>query len=441
MFTAFVRRTVTLRAAYVPLAAAYTPASTFNASAVPMAMTSATSTPTGCNPVVESASKFPATTTAVSGSGGSGDTLPLVGDPRVSIWRDEETLLRASLGRLEAERELARMRHRCEDELRSLREGLKVREGQVARLVRRVITCTPVTKRRGGHSAAGSSSGNSPHGTAVASGAGGSIAATDECEGPGAVVTQDQAAAENCSLAHQDRLSGKGMDHSMTLEDAGKTSGEEINSGGNDEDEKPEDDQQSPGSPIATGEDAAEDADADKLVPPPPLGTEPHTSKGAGGAAQVGGSAAVTNPTGEVQPAAPTDAGLAKDAEQSRKRRAGTTKSSSGGSSSSSGKKRTTPKGRGPAKNKKADTKKPAKPRTNTQRRSASHNTRASKKKAQPTPKKTTPRSGAAKRPSSASNKQPRQRKQQNKTNKSKQGNRGKSSEHTNKPTSTRRRK
>ncbi|KAG8346630.1 hypothetical protein ERJ75_001665000 [Trypanosoma vivax] len=95
---------------------------------------------------------MPARTSVGGGSGGvrrnhnsgngapqvlGGDALPVVGDPRVHIWRDEEELLRASMERLKAERELANMRRRCEDELCALRDGLKVREGQVERFVRR----------------------------------------------------------------------------------------------------------------------------------------------------------------------------------------------------------------------------------------------------------------------------------------------------------------
>lgn len=77
-----------------------------------------------------------------------GAALPFAGDPRVGLWREEEALLRVSVGRLRAERELAGMRRRCEAELSALRAGLRAREGRVARLVRRVITRNPAGKRR-----------------------------------------------------------------------------------------------------------------------------------------------------------------------------------------------------------------------------------------------------------------------------------------------------
>ncbi|CCD16848.1 unnamed protein product [Trypanosoma congolense IL3000] len=72
-----------------------------------------------------------------SSSAVSSNVLQTVEDPRVHIWRDEEKLLRVSVERLQAERELAEMRRGCEDELLALREGLKAREGQVERIVRR----------------------------------------------------------------------------------------------------------------------------------------------------------------------------------------------------------------------------------------------------------------------------------------------------------------
>ncbi|RNF00386.1 uncharacterized protein Tco025E_08815 [Trypanosoma conorhini] len=416
MFSALARQTAVLRAAYVPLAAAYAPAATSSPSAVLAAATGANTTAMGGgHPAAEPAGRLPAAVVSGGGGGGGGgDTLPLVGDPRVHIWRDEEALLRASLGRLEAERELARMRHRCEDELRSLRDGLRVREGQVARLVRRVITRAPAKRRRGCQAAAGSDNGGSSPHTAV----------TDVCEKPGALLPHDQAGAgESCGVAPHGRPSRREKGHGATLEEAEE--------GGNDEGEAPNDDgQQLPGTPPANGEDAAADVGGDNATPPlPPLppGMEPQTWGGAGGAG--------TNPAGEAQPAAPTDGGLAKDARQPRGRRTGATKKSGSG-----GTKGTAPKERSPAKNTKASARKPAKPRARTQRRTAPQKGRASTKKAQPKRKGTT-RPAAPKRRAAASKKRPQQRKQPNKTNKTKQGSRSKSSGRAKKPTSTRRRK
>ncbi|PBJ78498.1 hypothetical protein BCY84_04478 [Trypanosoma cruzi cruzi] len=468
MLTAFIRQTATLRAAYLPLAAAYTSSSSSSSKSNPSAVVATTGnatpiTATGMTNAAERVRSLPAA--VVGGVVGAGnDTMPLVGDPRVSIWRDEEALLRASLGRLEAERELARMRRRCEDELQSLREGLKVREGQVARIVRRVITRTPAKSRRERHAHVAANNINSTHDTAmscVESGGEEVVAATDECEGHGAtVMTQDEAHTEEiCRPAHPGRANKKEKVHRLTLGNAGamEVEVEELDGKGrvkddNNEVEAANDAEGSEGSNSFSGDDAADNADGDETGTTVPSGMElkmslTGTRRGglAGGTVHVGSNATVTSTAGGKRQAATanTNGELTKDAVERRgRRRAGTTKKGTGSNSSSSStksKKKETV--RSPAKNKKAVMKTLTKQRINSKGRTVSHDAPSSKKKVQPKPRVKTGHPTPKRKTSSSMRKQPK--KQDHKNNKSKQSSLNKKGNgHTKKATTnTRQRK
>ncbi|EAN89004.1 hypothetical protein C3747_16g229 [Trypanosoma cruzi] len=469
MLTAFIRQTATLRAAYLPLAAAYTSSSSSTSNPLAVVATTGNATPitaTGMTNATERVRSLPG-----GGVGAGNDTMPLVGDPRVSIWRDEEALLRASLGRLEAERELARMRRRCEDELQSLREGLKVREGQVARIVRRVITRTPAKSRRGRHAHVVANNINSTHDTAIScveSGGEEVVAATDECEGHGAtVMTQDEAHTEEiCRPAHPGRANKKEKAHRLTLGNAGamevEVEVEELDGKGrvkddNNEVEAVNDAERSEGSNSFSGDDAANNADGDETGTTVPSGMElkmslPGTRRGglAGGTVHVGSNATVTSTAGGKRQAATASSNgeLTKDAVGRRgRRRAGTTKkgtgsnnnnSSSSSSTKNKNKKRET--GRSPAKNKKAVVKTLTKQRINSKGRTVSHNAPSSKKKVQPKPRVKTGHPTPKRKTSSSMRKQPK--KQDHKNNKSKQSSLNKKgNDHTKKATNTRQRR
>ncbi|EAN85619.1 hypothetical protein, conserved [Trypanosoma cruzi] len=473
MLTAFIRQTATLRAAYLPLAAAYTSSSSSPSTSNPSAVVATTGnatpiTATGMTNATERVRSLPGAVVG-GGVGAGNDTMPLVGDPRVSIWRDEEALLRASLGRLEAERELARMRRRCEDELHSLREGLKVREGQVARIVRRVITRTPAKSRRGRHAHVVANNINSTHDTAIScveSGGEEVVAATDECEGHGAtVMTQDEAHTEEiCRPAHPGRANKKEKAHRITLGNAGALEVEELDGkgrvkDGNNEVEGANDAERSEGSNSFSGDDAADNADGDGTGTTVPSGMElkmslTGTRRGglAGGTVHVGSNATVTSTAGGKRQAATasTNGELTKDAVGRRgRRRAGTTKkgtgsnnnknnSSSSSSTKNKNKKRET--GRSPAKNKKAVVKTLTKQRINSKGRTVSHNAPSSKKKVQPKPRVKTGHPTPKRKTSSSMRKQPK--KQDHKNNKSKQSSLNKKGNgHTKKTTKTRQRK